>query len=214
MGGAFVGRLGLSTRPVLCIHVHSLQQLSQACWRLMSGCLARTRCGTCTIGAVPLARAGPRARVRSAAVCIGPRPGAVTGRGNGRTPGELVCGVVGEPLDLTSDRKPNCRLKTEGPESAVARCGLLVWLWIRVTVRPEKRKRNAPPRCPEPEVRRRDVTRLLNTEYRRPPGPPRGRRRRPGTGVCPPAPPCARLYVTCEKAPSRWPERRGGTAQR
>ena len=47
------------------------------------------------------------------------------GRGNGRTPGEL-CGVVGlgEPLDLTSDRKPNCRLKTEGPE----RGGGAVWL--------------------------------------------------------------------------------------
>jgi hypothetical protein len=91
MGGAFVGRLGLSTRPVLCIHVHSLQQLSQACWRLISGCLARTRCGTCTIGAVPLARAGPRARVRSAAVCIGPRPGVVTA---GRP---VSCGALAEP---------------------------------------------------------------------------------------------------------------------
>lgn len=113
MGGAFVGRLGLSTRPVLCIHVHSLQQLSQACWRLMSGCLARTRCGTCTIGAVPLARAGPRARVRSAAVCIGPRPGAVT---------------AGRPVSCMgsrgTDRKPNRRLKTEGPE----RGGGAVWL--------------------------------------------------------------------------------------
>ena len=163
MGGAFVGRLGLSTRPVLCIHVHSLQQLSQACWRLMSGCLARTRCGTCTIGAVPLARAGPRARVRSAAVCIGPRPGAVTaGRPVGRCPGELW-GLA------ETDRKPNRRLKTEGPESAVARCGLLVWLWIRVTVRPEKRYNETAP--PVPGVRKCGGRRKTH-EYRRGRRPP------------------------------------------
>jgi hypothetical protein len=119
MGGAFVGRLGRSTRPVLCIHVHSLQQLSQALWRLMSGCLARTRCGTCTIGAVPLARAGPRARVRSAAVCIGPRPGLVT-------PGRPVsCGVS---ASRGTGPETQSRRKDQSPESAVARCGLLVWL--------------------------------------------------------------------------------------
>lgn len=66
------------------------------------------------------------------------------GRGNGRTPGRPVsCQLWGL---AETDRKPNRRLKTEGPESAVARCGLLVWLWIRVTVRPEKRyKETAPP---------------------------------------------------------------------
>ena len=138
MGGAFVGRLGLSTRPVLCIHVHSLQQLSQACWRLMSGCLARTRCGTCTIGAVPLARAGPRARVRSAAVCIGPRPGVVTA---GRP---VSCGVSrkAEP-----DRKPNRR---KAPKSGVGDGA--VWL-TSVAMDPchstsgktETKRRNGPP---------------------------------------------------------------------
>ena len=99
----------------------------------------------------------------------------------------------------------------------MARCGLLVWLWIRVTVRPEKRKRNvemAPPRAAvlrdagrRPRLAlsgpRRGTGRVILIVQIRVvgPGPPRGRRRRPGTGVCPSAPPCARPNVTCEKAP-------------
>jgi len=73
------------------------------------------------------------------------------GRGNGRTPGRGPVTLWGL---AETDRKPNRRLKTEGPESAVARCGLLVWLWIRVTQYVRKNVTTKRPRPGVAEVRR------------------------------------------------------------
>ena len=89
------------------------------------------------------------------------------GRGNGRTPGELW-GLAERRRNRTGNP---IAVKRQSPESAMARCGLLVWLWIRVTVRPEKRKRNVEMAPPPPRAPRCSET--------------RGRRRRPGRGVSP-----------------------------